>query len=349
MAILQSDVYDPCVTNTMIDGRKAYLMPDVLSEHPMRKGLWKVVGRHDDMIALSTGQKTHPVPLEGILSADPRVKAAVFFGAGRPFCGLILEPAEPLDTSEEADVFLGQTWSTVERMNKNAPAHSRIFKHMVIIATTKKPLIYTVKGVPRRHEILKLYAEQIDDVYEAAENDAHLGVKEPDEWDIYEALDFVRRVVVATINPNSEIRDESDLFEAGCTSLEATLIRNVLVRAVRRSHPSIAQSLPPTFVYSHPTIASLSSFISGSISSHGNRATISNAGKSSESNLLRILAQYSKELPSVPRSQAVREACSDTVLITGSTGSLGIVILAHESLIERSNEASLCIYKAACI
>lgn len=39
-----------------------------MSPHPTRKGLWKVVGRVDDQIMHSTGEKTNPGPLGEYLS-----------------------------------------------------------------------------------------------------------------------------------------------------------------------------------------------------------------------------------------------------------------------------------------
>ena len=34
-----------------------------MQEHPVHKGLYKIYGRADEQIMLSTGEKTNPVPL----------------------------------------------------------------------------------------------------------------------------------------------------------------------------------------------------------------------------------------------------------------------------------------------
>ena len=49
--------------NTQIDGRNAYATSDLLVPHPTKSGLWKIYGRKDDQIMLSTGEKTNPGPL----------------------------------------------------------------------------------------------------------------------------------------------------------------------------------------------------------------------------------------------------------------------------------------------
>lgn len=55
--------YSPNAINTTIDGVEGYHFSDIISPHPSRKGLWKIVGREDDQIMHSTGEKTNPGPL----------------------------------------------------------------------------------------------------------------------------------------------------------------------------------------------------------------------------------------------------------------------------------------------
>ena len=62
--ILQShDLHRPVKINTQIDGQDAYATSDLLVPHPIKSGLWKIYGRKDDQIMLSTGEKTNPGPL----------------------------------------------------------------------------------------------------------------------------------------------------------------------------------------------------------------------------------------------------------------------------------------------
>ena len=46
-----------CMTNTEINGEKAYETNDLLMRHPTNKDLWKVYGRGDDQIMHSNGEK----------------------------------------------------------------------------------------------------------------------------------------------------------------------------------------------------------------------------------------------------------------------------------------------------
>ncbi len=47
----------PQVTNAERDGQRVFAVGDLLEPHPTDKNRWKVFGRVDDQIALSTGQK----------------------------------------------------------------------------------------------------------------------------------------------------------------------------------------------------------------------------------------------------------------------------------------------------
>ena len=47
-------------------------------------------------------------------------------------------------------------------MNAYAPAHSRIFKEMIIVASEDKPLPRVAKGTVAKKASLKLYKAEID-------------------------------------------------------------------------------------------------------------------------------------------------------------------------------------------
>ena len=51
------------MTNTKIGDQDAYTTSDIVVPHPTRPDLWKIVGRADEMIISSNGEKTNSVPL----------------------------------------------------------------------------------------------------------------------------------------------------------------------------------------------------------------------------------------------------------------------------------------------
>ena len=113
-ALQRSDHFEPNVIDTNVDGVDGCLIKDIVSPHPTREGLWRIVGRVDDQIMHSTGEKTNPGPLgkqykcklllslsytpwtilEPMLMSDPHVSGAVMFGRSRFNVGVLVCPKE---------------------------------------------------------------------------------------------------------------------------------------------------------------------------------------------------------------------------------------------------------------
>lgn len=121
----------PNVFNVTYDGRPAYATSDLLQQHPEKPHLFRVYGRADDQLMLSTGEKTNPAPLgmvnvirleiprdllrcltEAILLQDPAVYACLMFGRGRFQNGILVHPTEDFDPSDEVrlESFRNKIW-----------------------------------------------------------------------------------------------------------------------------------------------------------------------------------------------------------------------------------------------
>ncbi|EJT96911.1 acetyl-CoA synthetase-like protein, partial [Dacryopinax primogenitus] len=103
---------------------------DLLEPHPTKPGYWKIIGRADDQIMMSNGEKTNLGPIENIINSNIYVRAAVMFGRARTQVGLIVEPVETVSIKTEEDLanFRNLIWPDIEKANAFAPQHSRIFK-----------------------------------------------------------------------------------------------------------------------------------------------------------------------------------------------------------------------------
>ncbi|KAH9943386.1 acetyl-CoA synthetase-like protein [Epithele typhae] len=205
--------------NTQINGRNAYATNDLVELHPTKPGLYKYYGRLDDQIVLSNGEKTNPIPLEKLQE------------------------------------FRNKIWETIERANGQAPQHSRIFKEMVMVTLSSKPFTYNIKGYPRRPVILKLYSDEIEALYKQVEESAQMDIAAPTVWNADGARTFIRTTVEKVTNRS--LKDDADLFRNGCDSLQATWIRNTILRVVRELSPTAAQQVPINLIYQAPTIVAL--------------------------------------------------------------------------------------------
>ncbi|KAH8110852.1 acetyl-CoA synthetase-like protein [Phellopilus nigrolimitatus] len=337
LVFLATGSFRPNAINTKINGRDAYATSDLVAPHPTKPGYWKVVGRTDDQIMHSTGEKTNPGPLEKMLARDPLVSYAVIFGRGRFHCGVLVEPKEPYafdptDTKKLVE-FRNRIWPTIEAMNEFAPTHSRIFKEarrllMILVASPSKPFALTGKGTLRRQVIIKEYDGEIDVAYKTVDESAQENIAAPENWTPSHTTEFVRQIVLQTMKKeNGAVADDADLFEHGLDSLQATWIRNTVLRVLRESHASVARKLSATFVYDYPTIARLATYLSSSVSGTAVDSAGDATAKSRE--LEALVSKYTTDFPTFVAGEESRDGGDgDVVLLTGSTGSIGSNILA---------------------
>ncbi|TCD61564.1 putative NRPS-like protein biosynthetic cluster [Steccherinum ochraceum] len=332
LVALVSDFLSPSGLNTTVNGEPAYATSDLFIPHPTRPGLWKLFGRTDDQIMHSTGEKTNPVPLEAMLNQDPNVGRCVMFGRGQFNAGVLVEPQvsqrfDPSDT-EKLAAYRNKIWPTVEQMNAYAPQHSRIFKEMIMVTSPDKPFSYTAKNTARRQAIIKEYESEIEALYAAAADSTQAGdLSPPDAWDVSSTVDLIRLIVGRVVK--TPLADRDDFFQKGCDSLQATWIRNSILHALRQSSAVETRKIPNNFVYQNPTIQSLGEYISALVQlgfKADEKITEAPDTTASVAAMHKMVEQYRQNLPKHIPSAPI--PTKDTVLVTGTTGSLGCIVLA---------------------
>ncbi|KAH0578471.1 hypothetical protein H2248_003619 [Termitomyces sp. 'cryptogamus'] len=312
-----------------VDG---YATSDLWCPHPTKKGYWKIVGRMDDVIIHSSGEKTVPSPMEAIVVGNPRVQGAIMFGRERDQTGILVELKTEVEIDVEDYVQLAtlrnQLWSTIEEANSIAPAHSRIFKEMMLFTSKGKPLPLTPKGSLARKPAIKLYEKEINALYENVEAAAgkpsspvSWSAMDIHVWLLEQASDVISGATVSPV---------TDLFQQGFDSLCATSLRLRIVNALRCSkdykHREVAKNLSPNLVYSFPIVEDLAAFISSLIGpSDDSQGDVTSQGPAA---MEAMITKYSSgfDVP-LPPSQSSAPS-SVVVLLTGSTGNLGSQILA---------------------
>ncbi|KAF9062745.1 hypothetical protein BDP27DRAFT_1427576 [Rhodocollybia butyracea] len=318
-----------------------YATSDLFKPHPTIPNLWKIVGRMDDVLIHSSGEKTVPGPIEGIISASPILSGSIMFGRQRDQPGILLEPLPEyqIDVSSDAEVskFRNLIWPVIEEANKIAPAFSRIFKEMILVVNPTKPLPRVGKGTVAREAAMALYDSEINELYETVEsNMTGNSVEPPKSW---KAVDLQPWLVdqISDILSTKVPAATADLFEHGFDSLSATIVRLHLVGALRKSgHSSTSTLITQNIVYSHPTIAQLTEAISNIVI---NPNESKNPVKTPEETMEEMIAKYSTGLDAplpIPGIVGTRLQ-QQYVLLTGSTGNLGAQIL--QSLLRNKSVA----------
>ncbi|TFK81602.1 acetyl-CoA synthetase-like protein [Polyporus arcularius HHB13444] len=318
------------VVNTKIGEQDAFATNDLVVPHPTIPGLWKLYGRKDDQIILSNGEKTNPAPIEHIINEDPHVASSILFGEGKLQNGVLIEPGPdshvvPGDPHSLMS-YRNKIWPTIQRANHFAPQHSRIFKEMILVASPDKPIEYNAKGFPRRTPNLKLYHDEIEALYAEVERSAQSDIVTPSSWDAATARDFVQAVVEKVMQ--KRVPEHVDLFRNGCDSLQATWIRNTILRALREHSVGAAGRLPIHVVFQAPSVMALMKAVLQALNPDiVQESPITDV--ISPEQLIHAAERLSTDLPARPSELTHRKLTKDVVLITGTTGGFGCDVLEH--------------------
>ncbi|KIJ49892.1 hypothetical protein M422DRAFT_246262 [Sphaerobolus stellatus SS14] len=333
----QCETHHLSAINMEIDGVLAYATSDIIQRHEVDHTLFRIMGRKDDQIMLSTGEKTNPGPMEHIIMKNPHVQTALMFGRGRLSNGVLVEPKSYDDVQRLGlEKFRNLIWPNIEEANDYAPAHSRIFKEMILIASPSKPFSYTAKNTARRGAIIKDYADEIEDIYKAVDDSTQTSIPIPTNatenggWSLEDTRDFVHNVVHEIMKDVSAMKDSDDLFSFGCDSLQATYIRNTLLHGLRQvASISTIQKIPSNFVYQHPTVNDLAQLISNASQSKDGFSTQVDPAAERLQHIQDVVRKYTQSWPVHKPAEHPIKGEGEVVLLTGSTGGLGSQILAQ--------------------
>ncbi|GJJ06383.1 hypothetical protein Clacol_000574 [Clathrus columnatus] len=334
VALRRSPYYAISVTNTEIDGYSYYLTSDLVEEHPKTHGLYRVTGRVDDQLMLSTGEKTNPLPIEDVIMKDPNVEWAIMFGRGRLTNGILIQPVARVELDKIGKAaYRNLIWPSIEKANEFAPAHSRIFKEMIILSKPSKPFLVTGKGTLRKGAIIKDYSQDIDELYRTIEETSHSEVPIPDchanggGLSLESALQYVQAVIEKIMSLPAGAGVDSDLFDLGCDSLLATYIRITLQHAIRQiTSNSTARAVPSNLVYQNPTVRQLAQVLVGySYSEPASNGAEQDRIKQTEA----LIEKYTRGWPKFQTTVETRINGHETLLVTGTTGSIGSQVLSQ--------------------
>jgi nucleoside-diphosphate-sugar epimerase len=298
-----------------------YHTKDVFVPSPTVPGLWKYYGRVDDVIVLSNGEKFNPIAMEKVIESHPFVSSAVIAGQGQFQACLLVEPNwDKLDECQAARDLIENIWPTVEQANEAGPAHGRVTKSMIRVASRTRPFKKTAKGSTQRHYVYSDYAEDIAAVYAAADTESTIEI--PQDATIHNIVEYLRRVVLSISN-TVKVGEDDDLFAAGFDSLQTVQLARAIQNGVRSRLSQSNTVISTQHIYSRPSIKELALFLvkvlAGEAEGH--------VGELPRSEKINSMVQrYTHDLP-VRQLNLKPNDGGHTILLTGSTGSLGSYIL----------------------
>ncbi|KAF4617234.1 hypothetical protein D9613_005789 [Agrocybe pediades] len=315
-----------------------YATADLFEPHPTKDYLWKIVGRIDDVIIHSSGEKTVPAPMEDLILSSPYLIGAIMFGRNHDQAGILVEPKPSfaVDTEDEKQVaeFRNLIWPVIEEANEIAPSFSRIFKEMILITHKNKPLPRAGKGTVMRKAALLEYEAEIEALYSTVEEAAQPSetIQPPPSWTTEDIINWISEHV-QDLNSGRKIAPGDDLFVHGFDSLSATILRRRISGALKSlkgpSKDSALQAVTQNTIYTYPTINALATYLCSLVSGQ-EQAQLDSVAllEKRMQNIEEMVRKYS--LP--PASEAQNASlppppATSVVLITGSTGSIGSYVL----------------------
>lgn len=340
----------------------AYCTKDLFVKHPEHEDWVKYVGRMDDTLTLTLGEKTNPVPIELDIVSEPGrggvrcralyardlvlwtmltqqrgnsplIQECIVFGDARPQVGALLLPsASGAELSRNRSAFLAAVWPVIAAANARAPSHSRLLPEMVEILPPGTDVPVATKMSILRPACYRQFAPVIDSVYRRFESAGSAEKRRIDDQDEMEG--YLLELLQRTLGDRGQgIERNTDLFAFGVDSLMATRVRNTVQKEVELAAP-----LGQNVVYEYPSVVKLAQHILSASSSGA-----ANGTSSVHDEMEAMAAKWAARV--VPAAPGRLPTPSDPViLVTGATGSLGAHTVA--ALLRRPNVRVICLSRA---
>ena len=308
-------------------------MNDIYTRHPdpAKPFLWMHVGRKDDVIVLSNGEKIAPALMEKTIMGDSRVDLAMVVGKGQFQPAVLIELKDgPPEDPKERHRLLEELTPVIKASNKHAPAHGKLDSQHVVFAAKDKPIIRLGQGKIQRGGTTRMYEREIAEVYKAADDATNdYGVANLTRLDVTSeetVAEWLEDLLKEIADLHGLDRDQ-DLFEAGVDSLQVIGIARELKFQAHKlgAEKAIIEQLVPPAIYSNSNINLLTAFLLNTIGTDSSKGSPSQTDPSEYWHGL--LKEYTGTLPRRNELAKLPSSENMTILLTGSTGSLGSYIL----------------------
>lgn len=240
-------------------------------------------------------------------------------------------------SAEDYQALLDSIYEIVKRANASKPPYAAITKEYIMFAKPDMPFARTDKNTVKRRMTVVLYEKEIEEFYEKLENgDASSFETVIDATSSDTTAQDIRKVIMASLSSNDHIGLEDDLFGAGLDSVLSIRVLRCLNSAAEKyvNDETKKSAFVSQFLYSNPTINQLSRAFYNLV--HDVRESPLGPVEKQAERLREFRAKYTANLPesSSTRSHFLPKD-GNTVILTGSTGSLGSYIL--ETLLRQTN------------
>ncbi|KAI1173535.1 hypothetical protein F4777DRAFT_557650 [Nemania sp. FL0916] len=293
-------------------------------------GWWTFRGRRDNWITMSNGLKMDPTETENAVSAHPAVKGALVAGSHRfRLCLLIeLRPDAVPTNDDERQKMLDEVWPTIDEANKAAPKFGRVPKELIIFTSPDKPFGRASKGTIQRRLSIAAYENEIEELYMKAEEGLLTqGLPLLKSTNASDLLPFLQDLFIETLD-NQDISIDDDLFAKGLDSLSIFVLSARIKAGLRKygTAGEVLKRVDNSLLFTCTTISTLAQKLS-SVLSEPESADQSKNHDQNVNDVRDLLTRYEAKVSTILTPKR-RKGKGQTIILTGSRGSLGSYILS---------------------
>ncbi len=300
-----------------------YRTNDIFREDPPGSGFWVLIGRKDDVVVHSNGEKTMAGGVATLLAdSGPAILNAAVFGANRPCTAAVIGIRWAAVGDADDEAVEDMVWNAVHKCNAQIPTHSRLDRSLLLILGRNEALPVTPKGSVRRTAAWEMYGAALDTLFDTfLSGQLQAGPAGTDAaLDGLADADYVKAcvAVVCEAADDSALLDGRSFYEVGLDSQRAVKLRALLAR---RFGP-----FPVMFIFENPTVDQLLAYL---------RHRRSQGGAGDEPKMAWIRSTVDTYCAEMDAWKALREtlperalpAAGHVIYLTGANGALGNALI----------------------
>lgn len=304
----------------------SYASSDLFEQHPSIERAWKYHSRKDSLIALSTGKKFDPEPLErSIIAVSDSIRDVLVFGSGKSYPGAIIFTEINEQVDDEA--VLDTLWPEIDLVNRANPPHARLQRSALTIqrvSQVSKCLPKSSKGTILRGQAEKQYQKLIEIAYNGKGHNGALGVESVSHPPLSSSA--IHKIVAESVHSvlGRPVEDDANLSREGLKSQQATEIRSILSTRLLQTQPWLRDKISLTVAYDQETINGLSRYFGLCLR---NELASDNKGQGNEKIELQEMMRFMETRISTAYLTSVSPEPKEAIILTGATGTLGVHLL----------------------
>ncbi|KAI9293861.1 acetyl-CoA synthetase-like protein [Neoconidiobolus thromboides FSU 785] len=297
--------------------------------------IFEIMGRMDDIIIHSNGEKTNPNLIELKLNNNNNIKYCLVYGTNQLYNCIIIQLKENID--EVTQDIKESIYKQIYEINQILPSHSRIFEELIFILPNNyhKQFITTSKGniIRKKNEVL--FKDEINQLYSQFNNNNNNNNNSNNNNsnnnnNTIEQIQFKLQFYFQQIT-NKSIKFNDNLFNNGMDSLCIIKYKNLLIKEYN------LKSLNINTIYQYDTIQLLSKFIFNLLNNNSDNKNNKEINELTEyqsqvDNLIKKYTTFSDDNNNNNNKPSITKL---SVLITGANGSLSNFII--QELINLNN------------